>query len=321
MLCSVIVPLYNKAPFVEEAIASVLAQRHEDFEIIVIDDGSSDEGPDLVRAMRDPRIRIEAQKNAGVSCARNRGIACANGELVCFLDADDWYHPDYLHVIAGMARRFPAISTFATGYRRVRSQSDMAFSPMADDAHVECIGDCFEHRRNFGAVFCTNSVAVRRSLLNALQPCFPVGESMGEDLDLWFRLGECSPLAFCPAQLAAYRLGLQESLTATHVVRELLPSWSRLETRALSLHMPEPLRSSALRLVAHERIMLARAAIAEGRRADGLRLLLRAWRGIGLRNWWVTAALGAGSPASVMRAWSRWREEKASEVRPENGSR
>lgn len=313
MLCSVIIPLYNKAPFVEEAVASVLAQRHQELEIIVVDDGSSDDGPDRVRAMRDARIRLVTQPNAGVSCARNRGIALATGELVCFLDADDWYQPDYLRTIVAMARRFPDVACFATGYRRVRAHGDMASPAEAGDAHVEYITDSFAHRRRFGAVFCTNSVAVRRSLLATLQPCFPPGESMGEDLDLWFRIGQRSPLVFVPAQLTAYRLGLQESLTATHVVRDLLPSWSRLEERALHGNMPEAFRTSALRLVAHERIMLARAALADGRRAAAIRHLRKAWRGMGIPGWWVTAALAAGGPAGAMRRWSQWRQERAGE--------
>ncbi|HJV51810.1 MAG TPA: glycosyltransferase family A protein [Noviherbaspirillum sp.] len=312
MLCSVIIPLYNKAAFIEYAIQSVLDQRHQRFEIIVVDDGSQDDGAARVRRLRDPRIRLIGQANAGVSRARNRGIAHAQGDLICFLDADDWYLPSYLGTIVAMAKRHADIAYFATGFRRVTTPDGSGMHwDAGDTSRLEVIEDCFDHRRRFGGVFCTVSVAVRRATLAALQPCFPPGESMGEDLDLWFRLAERSRLAYCPAALIGYRMGVGESLTATHTVRELLPAWSRLEERALDGSMPRQLCASALRLVAHERVMLARTALAEGRRGDAFRQLLLARRGATLRNWWTTVALGVGCTPGIMRRWERWRHDRA----------
>jgi GT2 family glycosyltransferase len=96
MSTSVIIPLYNKAPYIQRAFDSVMAQTLQDFELIVVDDGSTDGGADIVERQRDPRVRIVHQANAGPGAARNRGLREAKGEFVAFLDADDEWLPEYL---------------------------------------------------------------------------------------------------------------------------------------------------------------------------------------------------------------------------------
>ena len=165
MLCSVIIPLYNKAAYVEATLASVLAQTHADWEVLVVDDGSSDDGAQRVLACPDARVRLIRQANGGVSRARNHGIAEARGELVCFLDADDLYAPDYLRTQVGLAQAFPADSFFATGYTSFApgSAPDMAAAPVAP-AQAQCIDAFFTYYNHHWPFFCTNSVAVRRWL-------------------------------------------------------------------------------------------------------------------------------------------------------------
>jgi glycosyltransferase involved in cell wall biosynthesis len=93
---SIVVPLYNKAPYVRRALDSITTQTLADFEVIVVDDGSTDDGPSIVAEYGDPRVRIVRQPNAGPGAARNAGLAQARGEFIAFLDADDEWLPAYL---------------------------------------------------------------------------------------------------------------------------------------------------------------------------------------------------------------------------------
>src|SRR5215813_851575 len=93
---SVVIPTYNRAGVVEEAIASALGQTHRDLEVIVVDDGSTDDTGERVGRLSDPRVRYLSRAHAGVSSARNAGIAAGGGELVAFLDSDDLWKPTKL---------------------------------------------------------------------------------------------------------------------------------------------------------------------------------------------------------------------------------
>ncbi|WP_425252254.1 glycosyltransferase family 2 protein [Janthinobacterium sp. NFX145] len=309
MLCSVIVPLYNKGPYIEAALASVLAQTHADWEVVVVDDGSSDDGAQRVRACADARVRLVSQANGGVSRARNRGIQEARGELICFLDADDWYGPVYLETMVAMARAHPSGSFFACGFERIPDSSLAALSYQGVAVReTRLLDDFFERRRRGGPFFCTNSVAIWRSDLLPLQPCFPEGESAGEDQDLWFRLAERLTLVFTPAQLVAYRVEVVGSLCAIESVDVLAPTFERLEQRALAWPAAKPARRSALRLVSDARVSVARAALARGRRGEALAGLRRAASGGMSRHWWVALALCCMLPTRLAIKWQMWRE-------------
>jgi glycosyltransferase involved in cell wall biosynthesis len=115
---SVIIPLYNKKAYIARAIQSVLAQNWQDYELLVVDDGSTDNGRGVVREQfQDPRIRLVVQENSGEGGARNRGIAEMRGDIAAFLDADDEWLPTHLGHIAELAIGFPQAGWFATRYR------------------------------------------------------------------------------------------------------------------------------------------------------------------------------------------------------------
>jgi len=102
---SVIVPLHNKGRYIGRALNSVFAQTYKDFQVVVVDDGSIDDGPDIVRKYRDRRLRLIQQANAGPGAARNRGIRETTGRYVAFLDADDEWLPDFLKVTLDHLKR------------------------------------------------------------------------------------------------------------------------------------------------------------------------------------------------------------------------
>ncbi|MGH7388522.1 MAG: glycosyltransferase [Candidatus Rokuibacteriota bacterium] len=111
---SVVIPTFNRALAMSRALGSVLAQTFEDFEVVVVDDGSVDETAEVVARVADDRVRYVRQENAGVSAARNRGIALSSGELVAFLDSDDAWRPDKLHRTVAFLRRTPEAAAVFT---------------------------------------------------------------------------------------------------------------------------------------------------------------------------------------------------------------
>src|SRR5262249_38507394 len=105
---SVVVPLYNKARYISRCLDSIRAQTYPDFEIIVVNDGSTDGGESIVRGYGDARIRLVSQQNAGPGPARNRGIAEARGDWIAMLDSDDEWDPRYLELGVKLLESYPA---------------------------------------------------------------------------------------------------------------------------------------------------------------------------------------------------------------------
>ncbi|WP_122088165.1 glycosyltransferase family 2 protein [Halalkalicoccus subterraneus] len=118
---SVVIPTYNRAGRLGRAIESVLAGRFEDYEIVVVDDGSTDDTEAVVTGYDDGRVRYVYQENAGANTARNRGVAESRGEFVSFLDSDDEFHPETLEVAVDTLRGEPdSCAGIATSYRKIR---------------------------------------------------------------------------------------------------------------------------------------------------------------------------------------------------------
>lgn len=123
MFVSVIIPLYNKERSIARAIRSVCTQTFCDFELIVIDDGSTDRSADLARQYDDNRVRVISQANAGPGAARNAGIRAAKGEVLAFLDADDEWLPDFLKHSVAILDRYPEVASVTSGYIEMMVES------------------------------------------------------------------------------------------------------------------------------------------------------------------------------------------------------
>lgn len=203
---SIVMPLYNKEALVLGTVASVAAQTVVDWELVVVDDGSTDRGPALVRALGDTRIRVVSQANAGVSAARNRGIELARAKLVTFLDADDLWLPEFLATVLVLQADYPAACWFATGYE-IRPAQGAAFvarlrgpaknfkrGPLTDYFSVAIASD--------PPVF-SSATAVQRDAIQAIGG-FPVDIGSGEDLLTWARLAVRFPLVYEARPLAVF---------------------------------------------------------------------------------------------------------------------
>jgi glycosyltransferase involved in cell wall biosynthesis len=311
MKFSVVVPLYNKGRFVEAAVRSALAQTLPPHEVIVIDDGSTDGGADIVEMIGDERVRVVRQRNAGVSAARNRAIALATGDWVAFLDADDWLHPEYLAHLRKAHFACPEADMLATGFMKIGGDEEPDPWLLPETfCEVELVDD-LRARWMKNLPLITSSVAVRAARLKAMQPCFAVGESFGEDLDLWFRVADESPVALVHAPLAAYRVDVAESLTAKGHWTKLPPYLMRMRRRALEGVIPARYRHSALWFVAQQEITIARTLLAAGRRREALRVLISARYAATGRRWQITFLMALFAPAQVAGRWQRWRLRSA----------
>lgn len=309
-LFSVVVPLYNKAAHIGTTLRSSLSQRLPPLEVIVVDDGSTDDSATQVLALDDSRIQLIQQTNGGVARARNAGIDHARGDWIVFLDADDWQHPQFLLSLSELIARYPQADMVATRYTSIPIDrfASMQAWPVETMAASELITDLPSRWRR-GTSFFTSSIAVRRSRLQAMQPCFPPGENYGEDMDLWFRLGELGPIALHGESLIA-RVWMPDGLSVVHAARSEPPFLLRMEARALLRQLPPELEASTLAFVDHERVSLARNAISAGQRMHAMQLLWRARRHWLTKRWLLTAVMSALLPGTWVYRWQHWRKRR-----------
>ena len=206
-LISVVIPLYNKESSIATALDSVLAQTYQDFEVVVIDDGSTDKGDAVVEGYTDPRIRLIRQANAGVSAARNKGIAEARGEYVAFLDADDEWMPEFLEEIVTLQNEFPACRALATNYtinsRGMKSSTTLRKIPFQCERGV--LTNYFEIASCSHPPVWTSAVCIERALLQEIGG-FPLGIKSGEDLLTWARIAVRTQWAYSLRPLAQYNV-------------------------------------------------------------------------------------------------------------------
>lgn len=245
-LVSTVIPVFNGARYVAHTIDSVLAQTYRHIEIVVIDDGSTDESPEIL-ARYGNRIRLIRQANQGVGAARNRGILAAQGEYVAFLDQDDWWYPEKIE------RQIDAAG--ASGAGLVHTQTvyfddvAQAFCPPLDpDARPEeYVGWCFE-KLLFGNAICNSSVLVRRELFSQVGLCgLEIEGNTVQDYDLWLRLARVTPFAFVPEPLTVFRLHPHQGTVNR---RMMLREQIKVLHRKLP-GLPVPLRHAVTHRLAH----------------------------------------------------------------------
>ena len=180
-MISVVVPLYNKEGCIANTLESVLNQSFCDFEVIVVDDGSTDGSSRIVSSISDSRVKLITQKNGGPSSARNRGINEAKYEYVAFLDADDLWSPVFLEEMAGLIHRFPDALCWGFNYSVIKDRKTLALEQEGDSGYIDS-----EWRFSYFP-FCSSSCCCRKSSLIELGG-FDERMMYGEDLDMWFRL-------------------------------------------------------------------------------------------------------------------------------------
>lgn len=207
-MISVVIPLYNKEKSIASTLQTVLNQTFTDYEIVIVNDGSTDNSVIEVEKVQDDRIRLIHQQNAGVSAARNRGIEEAKGELIAFLDADDEWKPEYLATQYQLSLKYPECSVFACNYESRDVMGRVTPTLIHRLPFVEEDGiltNYFEVASCSNPPICSISIMVKKQAIQAIGG-FPMGIKSGEDLLTWARLAYKYKIAFSRRICACYIL-------------------------------------------------------------------------------------------------------------------
>lgn len=206
IMISVLIPLYNKEKQIEQTIHSILKQSFQNYEIIIIDDGSTDHSIEEVKKITDSRIRLIHQSNAGVSAARNRGIKEARGEYIAFLDADDEWKPDYLKTQYELVQKYPECNVFACNYEFKDVQEKVKptiIRKLPFKGEDGILSNYFEVASCSHPPLWTSAVIVKKSAIQSIGG-FPIGIKSGEDLLTWARLACRYSIVFYTIPLATF---------------------------------------------------------------------------------------------------------------------
>ena len=196
---SVVIPLYNKAPHIATTLNSVLDQTFKDFEVVVIDDGSTDSGAEVVLGFSDPRIRLFRQKNQGVSAARNRGVNEAKTDFIAFLDADDEWMPKHLETLLRLKKEYPQAGMYTTSYKIFIESTGESIWPTYEyiqDRPWEGLLPDYFRSGAMGSPPVNSSVVGIPKKIFLEAGGFPPDYWFGEDADMFGKIALKHPVAF-----------------------------------------------------------------------------------------------------------------------------
>ncbi len=213
---SVIIPLYNKAPYVAKTIESVLRQTFSDYELMVIDNGSTDESSDIVAKYSDPRLRIHRiEENAGVSNARNKGVELTSAPYITFLDADDWWEPSFLEEMARLIEKHPSAGIYGSGYYIVKNGKKRVAPIGVDEEFTEGeINYCQVYAKTLCMPLTSISVCLPRAVFVETGG-FPSAIKVGEDFLLWIQVASKFSTVFLNKPLCNYNQDVDPTYRAT----------------------------------------------------------------------------------------------------------
>lgn len=207
-MISVVIPLYNKEKLITHTLQTVLAQTFQDFEIVIVNDGSTDNSVAEVEKFHDPRIRLINQANAGVAAARNKGIEESQYDLIAFLDADDEWKPTYLEIQYALYKKYPECSVFACNYEFNNANGNISktiIKRLPFEGTDGILSNYFEVASCSHPPLWTSAVMVKKTAIKDIGG-FPIGIKSGEDLLTWARLASKYRIAYNTTSLSIYHL-------------------------------------------------------------------------------------------------------------------
>lgn len=199
---SIIIPVYNKANFIENTLKSVFQQSFTDYEILLINDGSTDDSESKIVTFNDSRIHYYSKKNEGVSETRNLGIEKAKSEFIVFLDADDYWYPNFLEEMFLLIKRYPEQSVFSAAIEIENKKTVIPSLYSIEKVSDNVIVNYFEASYKEGVLF-TSCAVFHKSVFEKVGKFDPLIKS-GQDTDLWIRIGIIYPVVFSFKILTRY---------------------------------------------------------------------------------------------------------------------
>ena len=234
---SVIIPLFNKEKFVKNAINSILQQTFSDYEIIIVEDCSSDKSWNVVSKINSDKIKIlQHDKNKGLSASRNTGIKNSNARFVTFLDADDVWKPTYLEKIRALIAQFPDAKLWATNYEELYP-NNVIVQPKNNSTNIEkdtMIADFFQTSLA-QPLYCSCSLCVEKSVFDTIG-LYDEKITFGEDIDFNIRANNQFKLAYSNAVLVTYTMFSENQITNTSLKDKVIPDFDSYEALATKNH-------------------------------------------------------------------------------------
>ena len=219
MKFSIIIPLYNKAPYIRKALETVCAQTYRDYEIIVVNDGSTDDSALVAESYLQHAegicYTIISQDNAGVAAARNRGVKHASGQYMAFLDADDWWEPDYLARMAELIADYPQAGVYGCNYVYYKPGK----TRVALNIPTGYINYSKAYYEGSAMPIWTGATIMPKTVLEEMGG-FPLGIKLGEDFLLWAKTALHYKVAFLNEPLAYYNNDVPANMRATRNLHE-----------------------------------------------------------------------------------------------------
>lgn len=294
---SIVIPLFNKEKYITKCIQSVLNQSIADFELLIIDDGSTDNSIEKINQFKDVRIRIIHQPNSGVSAARNKGIHNAKAHWVALLDADDLWHKDHLKTLLSLTQTYPHHEFFST---RLTLNPKSIGKRVSEDQEITNYPE-YVLKHNWGAH--SSSVMASKNLWQKVGG-FPEGENLGEDIVTWLKLSQISNLVLSGISDIFYTTGDANSL----VNKGNNPNVNIIKDDALVKYIEEIEKNQKLSqeklkslVELKNKMLLARvfALISKGKNKEASPFLARSQKTILFKKHWLICRIAVSLPSFI----------------------
>lgn len=246
---SVVIPVYNKEKYIDRCILSVLNQTLRPGEIVVIDDGSTDNSLEILKNKYADQIKLETQNNSGEAITRNNAVALTNGDFVAFLDGDDEWCPTFIESICNLMSDYPECNLYATAYKLVSDNKEVI--PRYQNLKPNfrgIVSNYFSASLNGWSIFSSSSTVVSIELFYEVGQFTP-NLRLGADLDLWSRLALEGSIAFLNEPHAIYHYFNDSSVTNTEISHEELYYTKHLTHLLKTNQVPKKLRTSVKKFV------------------------------------------------------------------------